>query len=133
MLDFGKTTCKRIHPEPGIERERSRSSEGHHAELLVGTWYYLIPDPSGTLVSEVVDSKDLAQERAHIPGRHFTLTGPTDGHNHQSDCATNVSVFLAHSSNDVHPKHLSPDERVAFEIADSAEWKAIVESGSVTG
>ena len=67
MLDFGKTT--------------------YHAELLVGTWYYLIPDPSGALVSEVVDSEDLAPERAHIPGHHFTLTGPTDGHNNESDCA----------------------------------------------
>ena len=75
--------------------------------------------------------RDLAQERAHIPGHHFTLTGPTDGHNHGSDCATNVTAFLARSSNEVHPKHLSPDERVAFEIADSAEWRAIVESGSV--
>ena len=90
------TECWTLERRPatrtGIERERSRSSEGHHAELLVATWYYLIPDPSGTLVSEVVDSKDLAQERAHIPGRHFTLTGPTDGHNHQSDCAT-MSVY----------------------------------------
>ena len=70
--DSGKTTCKRIHPEPVIERERSHSSEEHHAELLVGTWYYLIPDLSGALVSEVVDRKDLALERAHIPGHHFT-------------------------------------------------------------
>ena len=131
MLDFGKTTCKRIHPEPGIERERPRSPEGHHAELLAGTWYSLIPDPSGALVSEVMDSKDLAQERAHIPGHLFTLTGPTDGHNHGSDCALNVSAILARSGNEVHPKHLSPDERVAFEAADAAEWKAIVESGSV--
>ena len=67
MLDFGKTTCKRIHPEPVIERERSDSSEEHHAGLLVGTWYYLIPDPSGALVSEVVDRKDLAPERARTP------------------------------------------------------------------
>ena len=42
-----------------------------------------------------------------------------------------MTVFLARSSNEVHPKHLSPDERVAFEVADAAEWKAIVESGSV--
>ena len=46
MLDFGKTTCKRIHPEPVIEKERSHSSEEHHAGLLVGTWYYLILDLS---------------------------------------------------------------------------------------
>ena len=131
MLDFGKTTCKRIHPEPVIERERSHLSEEHHAELLVGTWYYLIPDPSGALVSEVVDRKDLAPERAHIPGHHFAPTGPTDGHNNESDCVTNDSVSLARSSNEVHPKHLSPDERVAFEAADAAEWNAIVESGSV--
>ena len=65
MLDFGKTTCKRIHPEPVIERERSQSSEEHPAALLVGTWYYLTPDSSGALVSEVVDRKDLAPERTH--------------------------------------------------------------------
>ena len=41
------------------------------------------------------------------------------------------NVFLARSSDEVYPKHLSPDERVAFEIADAAEWKAIVDSGSV--
>ena len=40
-------------------------------------------------------------------------------------------VFLARSSDEVYPKHLSPDERVAFETAGSAEWKAIVDSGSV--
>ena len=44
---------------------------------------------------------------------------------------TNESVLLARSSNEVYPKHLSLDDRVAFEIADSAEWKAIVDSGSV--
>ena len=131
MLDFGKTTCKRIHPEPVIEKERSHSSEERHAGLLAGTWYYLIPDPSGALVSEVVDRQDLALERTHIPGHHFTPTGPTDGHNNESDCAMDDNVFLARSSDEVYPKHLSPDERVAFEIADSAEWKAIVDSGSV--
>ena len=52
MLALGKTTCKRIHPEPVIERERSQSSEEHPAALLVGTWYYLTPDSSGALVSE---------------------------------------------------------------------------------
>ena len=41
------------------------------------------------------------------------------------------NVFLARSSDEVYPKHLSPDERVAFEIVDSAEWKAIVDSGWV--
>ena len=41
------------------------------------------------------------------------------------------NVFLARSSDEVYRKHLSPDEHVAFEIADSAEWKAIVDSGSV--
>ena len=70
-------------------------------------------------------------ERAHIPGHHFTPTGPTDGHNNEFHCATDDSVFLARSSDEVYPKHLSPDERVAFEIADAAEWKAIVDSGSV--
>ena len=45
-----------------------------------------------------------------------------------SDCATDDNVFLARSSDEVYPKHLSPDERVAFEIADAAEWKAIVDS-----
>ena len=117
-------------PNPSvIERERSHSSEERHACLLVGTWYYLIPDPSGALVSEVVDRKDLALERTHIPGHHFTPTGPTDGHNNEFDCATDDNVFLARSSDEVYPKHLSPDERVAFKIADAAEWKAIVDSG----
>ena len=45
--------------------------------------------------------------------------------------AMDDNVFLARSSDEVYPKHLSPDERVAFEIADSVEWKAIVDSGSV--
>ena len=72
MLDFGKTTCRRIHPEPVVEREHSQSSEEHPAALLVGTWYYLTPDSSGALVSEIVDRKDLALERTHTPGHHFT-------------------------------------------------------------
>ena len=71
MLDLGKTICKRIHLEPVIEKERSHSSEEHHAGLLVETWYYLIPDPCA-LVSEVVDRKDLALERTHTPGHHYT-------------------------------------------------------------
>ena len=112
MLDFGKTTCRRIHPEPVIEKERSHSSEEHPAGLLVGTWYYLIPDPSGALVSEVVDRKDLALERTHAPGHHFTPTRPTGGHNNESDRAMEHNVFLARSSDEVYPKHLSPDERV---------------------
>ena len=58
-------------------------------------------------------------------------TGPTDGLNNESDCAMDDNVFLARSSDEVYPKHLSPDERVAFEIADSAERKAIVDSSSV--
>ena len=86
MLDFGKTTCKIIHPDPVIEIVRSHSSEQRRAGLLVGTWYYLIPDPSGALVSEVVDRKDIALERTHILGHHFTPTGPTDGHNNEPDC-----------------------------------------------
>ena len=131
MLDFGKTTCRRIHPEPVIEREHSQSPEEHPAALLVGTWYYITPDSSGALVSEVVDRKDIALERTHAPGHHFTPTGPTGGHNNESDCAMEDNVFLARSSDEVYPKHLSPDERVAFEIADAAEWKAIVDSGSV--
>ena len=78
-----------------------------------------------------MDSEDLAQERAHVLGHHFTLTGPTDGHNNESDCAMDDNVFLARSSDEVYPKHLSPDERVAFEATDAAEWQATVESGSV--
>ena len=131
MLDFGKTTCRRIHREPVIEKERSQSSEEHSAALLVGTWYYLIPDPSGALVSEVVDRKDLALERTHILGHHFTPTGPTDRHNNESDCAMDDNVFLTRSSDEVYPKHLSLDDRIAFEMADAAEWKAIVDTGSV--
>ena len=131
MLDFGKTTGKRIHREPVIEKERSHSSEERHAGFLVGTWYYLFPDPSDAFVSEVVDRKDLALERTHFPGHHFTPTGPTDGHNNESDRAMDDNVFLTRSSDEVYPKHLCPDERVASEMADSAEWKAIVDSGSV--
>ena len=41
------------------------------------------------------------------------------------------NVFLARSSDEVYPKHLSLDDRIAFEIADAAEWKAIVDTGSV--
>ena len=131
MLDFGKTTCKRIRPEPVIERERSQSSEEHPAALLVGTWYYLTPDSSGALVSEVVDRKDLALERTRPPGHHFTPTRPTGGHDNGFDHAMENNMFLARSSDEVYPKHLSPDERIAFEIADAAEWKAIVNTGSV--
>ena len=131
MLDFGKTTCKGFIPNLSSRLERSHSSEERRAGLLVRTWYYLIPDRSGALVSEVVDRKDIALERTHIPGHHFTPTGPTDGHNNESDCVMGDNVFLARSSDEVYPKHLSPDERVAFEIADAAEWKAIVDSGSV--
>ena len=98
MLDFGKTTCKRIHPEPVIERERSQSSEEHPAALLVGTWYYLTPDSSGALVSEVVDRKDLALERTHAPGHHFTPTRPTGGHDNGFDHAMENNVFLARGS-----------------------------------
>ena len=73
----------------------------------------------------------ILHRKEHTFLDNFTLTGPTDGRNNEFDCVTNDSVFLARSSNEVHPKHLSPDERVAFEAADAAEWKAIVESGSV--
>ena len=37
MLDLGKTTCRRIHPEPVIEKERSHSSEERHTGLLAVT------------------------------------------------------------------------------------------------
>ena len=56
---------------------------------------------------------------------------PPNGCNDGSDCVTDVCAFLARSIDEVHPKHLSVDERVAFEAADAAEWKAIVESSSV--
>ena len=131
MLDFGKTTCKRIHPEPVFEGERSQSSEEHPAALLMGTWYYLTPDSSGAFVSEVVDRKDLALERTHSPGHHFTPTRVTGGHDNGFDHAMENIVSLARSSDEVYPKHLSLDERVAFEIADAAEWKGIVDTGSV--
>ena len=114
-----------------IATERSHSSEEHPAALLVGTWYYLTPDSSGALVSEIVDRKDLALERTHALGHHFTSTGLTDGHNNESDCAMEDNVFLARNSDEVYPKHLSLDDRIAFEIADAAEWKAIVDTGSV--
>ena len=92
---------------------------------------YRLPDSSGVLVSEVVDRKDIALERTHTPGHHFTPTGRTNEHNNESDCAIDDNVFLARSSDEVFPKHLSPDDRIAFEIADAAEWKAIVDTGSV--
>ena len=100
MLDFGNTTCKRLHPEPVIERERSQSPEAHPAALLVGTWYYLTPDSSGALVSEVVDRRDLALERTHAPGHHFTPTRPTGGHDTGFDHAMENNVFLARSSDE---------------------------------
>ena len=37
---------------------------------------------------------------------------------------------MARSSDEVHPR-LSPEERADFDAADAAEWKAIVDSGSV--
>ena len=76
-------------------------------------------------------TEDIALERTHIPGHHITPTGPTDEHNNESYCVMGDNEFLARSSDEVYPKHLSPDERVAFEIAGAAEWKAIVDSGSV--
>ena len=39
------------------------------------------------------------------------------------------NVFLARRSDEVYPKHLSLDDRIAFEIADAAEWKAISPDG----
>ena len=106
---------------PQQKRERSRSPKRHLAALLVGTWYSLIRDHSRALVSKAVNNKDLEQERAYIPRRHATLTGPTEGPDDLSDCTTDVNAFLARSSDEVHPKHLSPDERVAFDAADAAE------------
>ena len=38
---------------------------------------------------------------------------------------------MARSSDEVHPRHLSPEERADFEAADAAEWRAIVDSGSL--
>ena len=55
----------------------------------------------------------------------------TNGPDDRLDTAPDVDVFLARSSDEVHPKHLSPDERADFAAADAAEWKAIVDSGSV--
>ena len=93
--------------------------------------FYTFRTRQAHLCQRSVDRKDLAPERTHTLGHHFTPTGPTGGHNNESDCAMEDNVFLARSSDAVYPKHLSLDERVAFEIADSAEWKAIVDSGSV--
>ena len=100
--------------------------------MLVGASSSLIPNHSRVLVSEAVNNKDLEQERAYIPRLHATLTGPTDGPDDGSDCTTDVNAFLARSSDEVHPRHLPPDKRADFDAADAAEWKATVESGSVT-
>ena len=129
MLDFGKTTCKRIHPEHVIERERFHSSDKHPAGLLVGTWYCLIPDHQ-VHFSQKLWTERILHLREHTP-LDFTPTRPTGGHNNESDCAMDDNVFLARSSDEVYPKHLSLDDRIAFEIADAAEWKAIVDTGSV--
>ena len=83
MLDFGKDDLQDDSSRTR-RRERKFSFIGRASCKPFGeTWYYLIPDPSGALVSEVVDRKDLALERPHIPGHHFTPTGPTDGHNNE--------------------------------------------------
>ena len=70
--------------------------------------------------------------REHTP-LHITsprLDPPTDT-TVKTDSAMDDNVFLARSSDEVYPKHLSLDDRIAFVIADAAEWKAIVDSGSV--
>ena len=125
MLDFGKTTCRRIHPEPVIEREHSQSSEEHSAALLWERGIISLRTHQAHLFQRLWTERIL-----HLRG-HFTSTGLTDGHNNESDCAMDDNVFLARSSDEVYPKHLSLDDRIAFEIADAAEWKAIVDTGSV--
>ena len=58
---------------------------------------------------------------------YLACNGPGD----RPDTATDVGVFFARSSDEVHPKHVSPDERADFVAADAVEWKAIMDSGSV--
>ena len=93
MLDFGRTTCRRIHPEPQPERNGS----------LVGTWYSLTLHPSGVLVSEAVNDVSDQQEEGTIPRPRNTMTGLVNGPDDRPDTA----------------KHLSPNERAGFFAADA--------------
>ena len=104
MLDFRRTTCRRIQPEPQLER----------TGLLVGTWYSLTLDPSGVLVSIAVNDVDDQKVKSSIP-KLRKLDGLVSGPDDRLDTATDVDVFLARSSDEVHPKHLSPDERADFQ------------------
>ena len=131
ILNLGRTTCRRIQPEPQPERGRSRSPEWYHSGLLVGTWYFLVPDHLRALVSEAVSNTELCQERRHIPGHDATPTGPAIGSDNRSDATTDVNAFWGRSSDEVHPRNLSPKERADYDAADAAEWKATVDSGSV--
>ena len=121
MLDFGRTTCRRIQPEPQPER----------AGLLLRIWYSLTLDPSGVFVSEAVNDVDDQHEKRSVPRLCNTMTGLVNGPDDRLDTATDVDVFLARRSDEVHPKHLCPDERADFVAAHAAEWKATVDSGSV--
>ena len=131
ILNLGRTTCRRIHPEPQPERGHSRSPERYHSGLLVGTSYFLVPDHWRALVSEAVSNTEFCQERRHIPGHDATPTGPAIGPDNRSDATTGVNAFLGRSSDEVQPRNLSPKERADYDAADAAEWKATVDSGSV--
>ena len=68
---------------------------------------------------------EFRQERRHIPGLDATPTGPAIGPDDRSDDTTDVSALLARSSDAVHRRNLSPEERADFDAAEAAEWKAI--------
>ena len=78
----------------------------------MGKWYSLTLDPSEVLVSEAVNDVDDQQEKRSITRLCNTMTGLVNGPDDRLDTATDVDVFLARSSDEVHPKHQSPDERL---------------------
>ena len=126
ISDAAIESVNRNRMEIVIERERSHSSEEHHAGLLVGTWYYLIPDSSGALVSEVVDRKDLALLDIISP----RLDPPTDTTMNSTVRRMTMCSWLAAAMKCIQSIFLLMSVS-AFEKADAAEWKAIVDSGSV--
>ena len=120
MLDLVRTTCRRMQPEAPPEHGHSRTHEGSPDGLFVGVWFSLVPDFSGVLVSEAVDDVDQpARRRPHAEG-----TRRETGHNK----FRYVSGSQQRPSSSETP---SPEERSDFDCADAAEWKGIVDSGSV--
>ena len=71
----------------------------------------MVPDFSGVLVSEAVDDVDFNQHEGDHRQRE-----PDE----KLDNTTSVDTFLARSNDEVHLKHLSPEERSDFDCADAA-------------